>query len=109
MNDLENILSRAKGNLNYISGTQLRFGTSFTSEVHNRIPGANDDQFVISWILTGNGHYEEGGVTYPIAGNCYCLRRPGRKYHLFLDDFEELSRLFRSAERVLPGFFADDS
>ena len=50
MNDLENILSRAKGNLNYISGTQLRFGTSLTSEVHNRIPGANDDQFVISWI-----------------------------------------------------------
>ena len=104
MNDFENILSRAKTNLNYISGTQLRFGTSLTSEVHNRTPGANDDQFVISWILTGNGHYEEGGVTYPIAGNCYCLRRPGRKYHLFLDDSKSFRAFFDLPNEFYPAF-----
>ena len=104
MNDFENILSRAKTNLNYISGTQLRFGISLTNEVHNRFPGGNDDQFVISWILTGNGCYEEDGTVYKISGNCYCIRRPGRKYHLFLDDSSSIRAFFDIPNEFFPAF-----
>ena len=104
MNDFDHILSHAKGKLCYISGTQLRFGSSLTKEVHDRIPGTNDDQFVLSWILTGSGSYEEGGVTYPISGNCFCLRRPGRKYRLFLDDSPSYRVFFDLPNEFYPAF-----
>jgi len=41
-------------------------------------------QFVISWILKGDGKYTEGGRTYKLHDGCVCMRRPDRDYRMEL-------------------------
>jgi len=36
--------------------------------------------YVISWILQGNGGYQENGTEYILQDGCVCMRRPGREY-----------------------------
>ena len=36
--------------------------------------------YVISWILQGNGGYQENGTEYLLQDGCVCMRRPGREY-----------------------------
>ena len=40
--------------------------------------------YVISWILRGEGAYRENGVMYPLTDGCVCMRRPGREYTMTL-------------------------
>ena len=42
-------------------------------------------QFVISWILKGNGKYTEDGQIYPLHHECVCMRRPDRDYRMELE------------------------
>ncbi len=39
-----------------------------------------DKNFIISWILCGEGEYTEDGMVYPLRDGCVCMRRPGREY-----------------------------
>lgn len=39
-----------------------------------------DRNYVISWILQGDGSYRESGVKYILTDACVCMRRPGRDY-----------------------------
>ena len=41
--------------------------------------------FVITWILKGEGTYTEEGKVYPLHDGCVCMRRPDRDYLLQLD------------------------
>ncbi len=52
-------------------GTELAF--EYDEAVHN-------PNFIISWILVGNGTYEEDGVRYRLTDGCVCMRRPGKSY-----------------------------
>ncbi len=36
--------------------------------------------FIVSWILLGEGTYEEDGVRYTLSDGCVCMRRPGKDY-----------------------------
>ncbi len=44
-----------------------------------------NENYVISWILRGDGLYQENGTAYPLTDFCVCMRRPGRKYAMRLD------------------------
>lgn len=42
-------------------------------------------QFVISWILKGEGKYTEDGRVYTLRDACVCMRRPDRDYRMELE------------------------
>lgn len=74
------------GNIrSFIPGTSFVFGTASTDKIHIRTPGSDGDQFVISWILTGSGSFVENGHEYQLHDGCFCLRRPGRDFRMFVD------------------------
>lgn len=47
--------------------------------------GLRDKNYVLSWILLGEGNYRENGNTYPLGNACVCMRRPGRDYVMELN------------------------
>lgn len=78
--------------------------------------GLHDKNYVLSWILFGEGTYRENGSTYPLADAHVCMRRPGREYvmelnrhgglRLFLtipsDTYPALCRLLPEIEDLAP-------
>lgn len=55
--------------------------------------GLHDKNFVISWILRGEGTYRENGTDHALTDGCICMRRPGREYVMELEKYGGL-RLF---------------
>ena len=84
MDELERFIYSAKTELHNLPGTHISFGTSRTRLVHHRVPGSHGDGFVISWILTGRGSFVENGKEYTLNNGCFCLRRPGKDYEMYL-------------------------
>lgn len=94
MNDkLQSFIFETETKLESIAGSDIRYGISSTSRVHLRTPGSNEDQVVFSWILCGRGSFTEDGREYRLTDMCYCLRRPGRDWRMYLDDSRSV-RLF---------------
>ena len=68
-----------------LGNTILRIGTSVTYERFLRTPGLkHHDKFVVSWILKGEGRYQEDGNSFPITDFTVCIRRPDRDYTMEL-------------------------
>ncbi len=63
--------------------TKFHMGTSVTAIKMIRRPNENEG-FVVSWMISGNGTYTEDGVTYPLSEGSVCIRRPDRDYRLEL-------------------------
>ena len=93
MNDLEKFIENAGIEIYTIPGMPITFGISTTHRVHVRVPGSNGDHFVISWILTGSGSFVENGHEYPLRQGCFCLRRPGKDFRMYLSNAQSC-RLF---------------
>jgi AraC-like DNA-binding protein len=85
-----------------VSGSLIRFGISATENVHIRTPGSNNDQFVITWILSGRGSFYENGRKYKISDMSICLRRPGHDYHLYIDDTRSIRLFFDIPNEMYP-------
>lgn len=109
MDELERFTASARTGLHTLPGTQISFGISRTRQVHRRVPGSHGDQFVISWILTGSGSFVENGKEYPLTDGCYCLRRPGKDFDMYLSDapscrvfFDLPDELYRALTIFIP-------
>lgn len=87
-----------------LPGTSVAYGVSLTDREVLRFPGSYGDGFVVSWILTGHGSFEENGKSYPIRGECVCLRRPGRDYKMSLDRVESRRLFFDLPDEFYPTF-----
>lgn len=98
----ESFLYSAETRNALIPGTSIRFGISSTARVHSRVRGAGDDHFVVSWMLTGRGTYEEDGKKYPIEGTCFCLRRPDREWKLYLDESRSVRLYLNLPDEIYP-------
>ena len=99
---LENFLYNAVTHSALVSGSPIRFGISSTTRVHSRTRGIGDDHFVISWILTGNGTYEEDGKSYPLGDMCFCLRRPDRDWKLYLSEKRSVRLFLNLPDEIYP-------
>lgn len=55
---------------------------------------ADNEGFVLSWILSGTGRFSSMEGEFVIKAPCVCIRRPNRKYFLELNYGEENFRLY---------------
>ncbi len=68
----------------FISGSDyIHIGTSVTTHHMVRRPNRGDN-FVVSWMLEGDGLYTEESATYSLSPESVCIRRPDRDYILEL-------------------------
>ncbi|MBQ7322618.1 MAG: helix-turn-helix transcriptional regulator [Clostridia bacterium] len=79
--DISEQLSRRKYHIGKL-GFGCGVGTAvekpaYTNQIQNF-------DFVITWILKGQGRYTESGQTYSLHDGCVCMRRPDRDYRLAL-------------------------
>lgn len=89
-NILRKVMNTAGVTLCTIPSCGIRYGISKTSHEEERFyNNVNDDQFVISWILTGSGSLWESGKEYKLGDMCVCLRRTGHDWKLRLNETPE--------------------
>ncbi len=82
---LEKLTAGISGRRMMLGADLVHIGTAVTDErIIRRRKDYCVDAFVVSWILTGEGSFEEGGERYALKDGCVCIRRPDRDYTMEL-------------------------